>query len=182
MSEASSKSRVDLDAARASIRVEGPPPPADISSEGRPDGTIWDKEAPTRPPGYKGVQFPAHLKDMAAFFQEIILSEAFLLELCFDRTVDMVEQAVNSRLVGTDNFQGGEDGANGGPFTPTHYAGIAAPLAIELYKNVLLAVGAKEKEYKAVLEKALEKQRDLIEEATRARQKSPIGKSGIIIP
>jgi hypothetical protein len=182
MSEASNKSRPDLDAARAAIQVKGAPPATEIAAEERPDGTTWDKAAPTRPPGDKGVQFPPHLKDVAGFFNEIIQSESFLLELCFDRTMDMVADAVNHRLVGTDNFQGDGDGQLGGPFTPAHYAGIAAPMTVELYKSVITAVGAREDEYKVLVKKAHEWLKELTEEATRVRQKSPIGKSGIIIP
>ena len=182
MSEASSKPRPDLEAARAAIRVEGPPPPTGIAAEERPDGTVWDKAAPTRPPGDKGVTFPPHLKDVFAFFNEIIQSESFLLELCFDRTMDMVADAVNHRLVGTDNFQGDGDGQLGGPFTPAHYAGIAAPMTVELYKSVCGAVGGREEEYKSLVKKAHEKLQELTEEATRARKKSPVGKGGIIIP
>jgi hypothetical protein len=47
---------------------------------------------------------------------------------------------------------------------------------------VITAVGSREDEYKVLVKKAHEKLKELTEEATRARQKSPIGKSGIIIP
>jgi hypothetical protein len=181
MSEASSSpSRIDLDAARDAIRVKGPPPETEIGLEGRPDGTRWDKEAPTRPPGDEGIAVPPHLKEVADFFQEIINSEAFLLELCFDRTFDMVATAVGRRIIGTDMMDG--EGQTGGPFTPTHYAGIAGPMTVELYKSVLKSIEGQEKEYQAILKRAGEKAAELRQEAIRARQKSPIGKGGIVLP
>lgn len=182
MSEAnSSPNRVDLDAARASIRVNGAPPATDVGLEGRPDGTQWDKAAPTGPPGAKSIEIPAHLKEVYNFFQEVINSEAFLLELCFDRTYEMVQSAIYRRLHGTDNWAGDGDGQVG-PFTPTHFAGIAGPMTVELYKSVLQNIGGQEEEYKAILKRAGEKAQELREEANRVRQKSPVGKGGIILP
>lgn len=182
MSEASSSpSRVDLDAARASIRVQGPPPATDVGLEGRPDGTQWDKPAPTRAVGAKEIEIPAHLKEISDFFQEIINSEAFLLELCFDRTYEMVSAAIHRRLIGTDNWSGDGEGQVG-PFTPTHFAGIAGPMTVELYKSVLQNIGGQEEEYKAILKRAGEKAKELREEANRVRQKNPVGKGGIILP
>lgn len=181
MSEASSKARPDLESARDAIRVKGAPPPTDIALENRPDGTQWDKPAPTRPPGAKGIEMPPHLKELSAFFQEIVLSEGLVLEMCLDHTIDMVTDAVNRRLVGTDNFAG--DGENNiGPFTPTHYAGIAAPLAVELYKNVILSIAGQQDTYQELTKRAAANLEEIRKEADRVRQKSPIGKSGIIIP
>lgn len=183
MSDASSSpSRPDLEAARDSIRVQGPPPKTDVGLEDRPDGTVWDKDAPTLAPGDKGIPIPSHLKDVAGFFQEIILSESFLLELCFDRVYEMVETAINRRIIGTDMMAGDGQGQMGGPFTPTHYAGIAGPMTVELYKNVLRSVEAQEDTYKELVKKAGEKAEELRQEAIRARQKNPIGKGGIILP
>jgi hypothetical protein len=180
MSETNS-SRVDLEAARDAIRVKGAPPETKIADENVPDGTRWDKPAPTAPPNAKGIEVPPHLGEISAFFQEIVLSESLVLEMCFDHSINIVTDAVNRRLVGTDNFAG--DGENAmGPFTPTHYAGIAAPLAVELYKNVIISIGAQEDRYKELTKRAAEKLEDLRKEADRVRQKNPIGKSGIIIP
>jgi hypothetical protein len=181
MSDASRPlSRPDLDAARASIRVEGPPPVSTAPDQDHPEGTFWDKDAPTRAPGDKGIAVPGHLGELAAFFQEIVLSEAFLLELCFDRTLDMVTDGVNRRLVGTDHDPSG--GSPGGPFTAAHYAGIAAPMTVELYKNVLLNIGGQEVKYNEIVKRAAEKREELVQEKIRALQKSPIGKGGIIVP
>lgn len=178
MSEASGRGRVDLDEARDSIKVSGPPPLTDISRE----GTTWDKPAPTRPPGAKGVEIPPHLSEVHEFFQEIILSEGLVLELCLDQAIEMVTNAVNRRLVGTDNFTGDGDGA-GGPFTPAHYAGIATPLTIELYKNVLLSIDSQKATYEKLTKRAAEKLEEIQKEAARVRSKSPVGKgSSIIIP
>lgn len=181
MSEASSKVRPDYEAAKSAIKAQGAPPLTAIGGEGAPDGTRWDRPAPTGPPGAQGIEIPPHLKEISSFFQEIVLSEGLVLEICLDEAINMVTDAVNRRLVGTDNYAG--DGENNiGPFTPTHYAGIAAPLAVELYKNVVLSIGAQEDRYKELTKKASEKLDELRKEAQRIRQKSPIGPSGIIVP
>lgn len=174
--------RPDLDAARASIRVDGPPLLTSIGLEDRPDGTYWDKPAPTLVPGDKGIPVPAHLGELAAFFQEIILSESFLLELCFDRVYQMVETAINRRIIGTDGFAGDGEGSVGGPFTPTHYAGIAVPMTVELYKSVCGNIAGQEDKFKQIMERCGEKAEELRQEAIRARQKSPISKGGIVLP
>lgn len=110
------------------------------------EGTVFDKPAPTGPPTPPSRQIPVHLGKVIRFFESIIADESLLLDLCVDRAVGIVEFNYKKRLVGNDFF--------GDQPTAAHFVGMAAPLAVELYKQVLESIGARQDEYAALLKEA----------------------------
>jgi len=134
--------------------VLGPPPVF--------DGTKWDKEAPTGPPSPQKLAIPKHLERIVEFFNGIILDESLLIDLCLDRCMEVVRRNVESKMVGSDHWAG--DGQAGGPYTPAHYAAVAGPLTVELYKQVLNAIDGRKDEYGK-----------LVEEMNREREKNSPG-------
>ena len=156
------ETRPDVEAARAQMRVVGPPPVQDV--------TRWDKEPPTESPTPKKIPIPKHLNKIVDFFQGIIHSEALLIDLCLERCMDIVERNVTSKMVGIDHFAGeGQGGA--GPFTPVNFAAIAGPLTVELYKQALKAIESREAEYQA-----------LYAEMQEELKKNGASKSSIVLP
>lgn len=103
------------------------------SAQQPPEGTFWDKAAPTEPPAPPRRNLPAHLGEIIRFFDGIIADEGLLLDLCLDRVVGIVEFNFKKRLVGIDLM------AQDQP-TALHFMGVAAPLTVELYKQVLAAL------------------------------------------
>lgn len=162
--------RPDLETARAAIRVDGPPA-INGSGDDAPEATNWDKESPTGPPQKKVRPIPQHLTNLVRFFKNIILDESLLLEMCFDQCYEIVRDQINNNMVGTDYWQNGEQGAPSGPFTPTHYAQIAGPMTVELYKNVMKAIEGRSEEYGNILR-----------EATREREKNSPSGPKIFVP
>jgi hypothetical protein len=155
-------SRPDWESARATIAVPGAPPPL--------DGTKWDKEAPTGPPTPEKREIPKHLSGIFRFFNGVIMDESLLIDLCLERCMEIVRRNVESKIVGSDHWAG--DGqAGGGPYTPAHYAAVAGPLTVELYKQVLLAIDGRKEEYDK-----------LVEEMNREREKNSPGGPRIIVP
>jgi len=110
------------------------------------EGTVFDKPAPTGPPTPPSRQIPIHLSKVIRFFESIIADEGLLLDLCVDRAVGIVEFNYKKRLVGNDFF--------GDQPTAAHFVGMAAPLATELYKQVLASIEARQDEYTALLAEA----------------------------
>ena len=110
------------------------------------EGTVFDKEAPTGPPTPPTRSIPPHIKKLVRFFEGIIADESLLLDLCVDRTVGVVKFNYDKRVTGGDSF--GE--------TPTtmHLLMLAAPLAVELYKQVLVSIGDRRDEYEKLLAEA----------------------------
>lgn len=124
------------------------------------EGTVFDKPAPTGPPSPPVRAIPPHLQKVILFFEGIIADEGLLLDLCVDRTVGIVEYNYRKRLVGQDFF--------GDQPTPAHFVSMAAPLATELYKQVLASIMDRKDEYGRLLAEAQE-------EMTRgARTTTPI--------
>lgn len=121
--------------------------PANDPLNGR-DGTVFDKPAPTGPPSPPTRALPPHLKKVIQFFEGIIADEGLLLDLCVDRAVGIAEYNYKKRLVGQDFF--------GEQPTPMHFVGMAAPLAAELYKQVLASVVDRKDEYAKLLKEAQE--------------------------
>lgn len=162
MPDETDKSRPDWESARATMAVSGAPPLA--------DGTTFDKEAPTGAPTPQKLEIPKHLDKIVRFFNGIIMDESLLLDLCLDRSMEIVKRNVESKMVGIDHFAG--DGQGGmGPYTPAHYAAVAGPLTVELYKQVLKAIEGRQEEYGK-----------LIEEMTREREKNSPGGPRIFVP
>jgi len=110
------------------------------------EGTVFDKPAPTGPPTPPSRSIPIHLAKVIRFFESIIADEGLLLDLCVDRAVGIVEFNYKKRLVGNDFF--------GDQPTVAHFVGMAAPLATELYKQVLASIEARQDEYGALLAEA----------------------------
>lgn len=110
------------------------------------EGTVFDKPAPTGPPTPLTRQIPMHLGKVIRFFEGIIADESLLLDLCVDRAVGIVEFNYKKRLVGNDFF--------GDQPTAAHFVGMATPLAVELYKQVLVSIGDRQKEYSELLTEA----------------------------
>lgn len=171
MSDASSKqvSRPDLEAARLGMKVEQGAPP--VKGFEGPDGTRWDKESPKTTPNAQVRKIPAHLKKVVAFFNSLIADEGLLLDLCFEHAMELVQSTIEPRMVGTDNFVGDGEGTLGGPFNAATYAVVAGPMACELYKNVLIAIQGRAKEYE-----------EIVTEANREREQKNPGPSSIILP
>lgn len=155
------KPRPDWESARATMAVPGPPP--------LQDGTQWDKEAPTGPPTPKQLSVPKHLEGIVRFFNGIILDESLLIDLCLDRCMTIVQRNVEAKMVGSDHWAGDGQGSSG-PYTPSHYAAVAGPLTVELYKQVLKAIEGRQEEYGK-----------LIEEMSREREKNSPGGPRIIV-
>jgi len=110
------------------------------------EGTVFDKPAPSGPPTPPSRSIPAHLGKVIRFFESIIADEGLLLDLCVDRSVGIVEFNYKKRLVGNDFF--------GDQPTAAHFVGMAAPLAVELYKQVLSSIEARQDEYTVLLAEA----------------------------
>lgn len=120
----------------------------------RPDGVFWDKAAPTGPPAPPKRAVPSHLADVVKFFGEIVADEGFLLDLCLDKAVDMVAFNIEKRMVGSDLLQ------DGGQMHPFNVVAASAPLAVELYKNVLSSISGRKDEYEVILKAAQEKMKN----------------------
>lgn len=127
------------------------------------EGTVFDKPAPSGPPTPAARAIPTHLGKLVRFFEGKIADEGLLLDLCLDRAVGIVEFNYKKRLVGQDFF--------GDQPTPAHFVSMAAPLAVELYKQVLVAVADDRETYAKLLAEAQE-------EMTRGQRPA----SQIIVP
>lgn len=110
------------------------------------EGTVFDKPAPTGPPTPPSRAIPPHLKKLVLFMEGKIADEALLLDLCMDRAVGIVEFNYKKRLVGSDFF--------GEQPSAAHFIGMAVPLAVELYKQVLLSITDDKDAYAALLAEA----------------------------
>lgn len=116
------------------------------------EGTVFDKPAPTGPPAPPQRAIPMHLKKVVRFMSGIIADESLLLDLCVDRAVEIVKFNYDKRAFGSDLMESGP--------TPLHFVGMAAPLAVELYKQVLVSIGDRTAEYTALLAEAEKEMRD----------------------
>lgn len=110
------------------------------------EGTVFDKAAPSGPPTPPVRSIPPHLKKLVLFMESKIADESLLLDLCVDRCVGIVKFNYEKRLVGSDFF--------GEQPSAAHFIGMAAPLAVELYKQVLAAIVDDKDAYAALLVEA----------------------------
>lgn len=110
------------------------------------EGTIFDKEPPTGPPVPPTRSIPKHLMRLVRFFEGIIADESLLLDLCVDRCIGIVEFNYRKRVTGGDLM--------GEQPTAAHFAQIAAPLSVELYKQVLVSIGDQKEKYTELLTEA----------------------------
>lgn len=112
------------------------------------EGTVFDKAAPSGPPTPPSRAIPAHLGKLVRFFEGKIADEGLLLDLCVDRAVGIVEFNYKKRLVGADFFVDQP--------TAAHFVNMAAPLAVELYKQVLVSISDDRETYTKLLAEAQE--------------------------
>lgn len=127
------------EAKRALAPAGGPPEGPEVS---------WDKPPPSGPPEPPAA-FPAHLARIVDWFDQTIYMDSLLLDRCIKRAMEIVELAVRTRMAGIDLFRG--DGGGADPTHPMNYAALAAPMAIELYKQAVTAIERRADEYQAVL-------------------------------
>lgn len=126
------------------LRLVDPPGAPDPKK----DGIHWDKPAPTAPPGDMKRSVPKHLLKIAEFLGNIVADEAFLLDLCVDRAVEVVNFNCRKRMVGVDLLQ------DQGQMHPFNIVAAATPLAIELYRESLKSVEQQKDVYAKLLEEA----------------------------
>jgi hypothetical protein len=112
------------------------------------EGTVFDKPAPSGPPSPPARSIPPHLQKVIRFFEGIIADEGLVLDLCVDRAVGIVDFNYRKRLVGSDFF--------GDQPTAANFVAMAAPLAAELYKQVLASIADRKDEYAKLLSEAQE--------------------------
>ncbi len=108
------------------------------------EGTVFDKPAPTGPPSAPLRSIPSHLKKVVRFMESVIADESLLLDLCVDRAVGIVKFNYEKRAYGNDLFSDQQP-------TTLHFVGMAAPLAVELYKQVLVSITDRKEEYAELL-------------------------------
>jgi len=126
------------------------------------EGTTWDQPAPDGPPNPPKREVPKLLEPIVRFFEGIVMDEGLLVDLCLEHAMRIVDRNIKSKLYGIDMM---------GEYNAIHAASIAAPISIELYKQVLSAIGKREEEYNK-----------LYEEMTRARQAASPGGPKIVLP
>ncbi len=115
------------------------------------EGTVFDKPAPTGPPTPMPREIPAHLGKLTRYMEGKIADEGLLLDLCVDRAVGIAEFNYKKRCVGSDFF--------GDQPTAAHFVAMAMPLAVELYKQVLVAINDDKEEYAKLVTEAQEEMR-----------------------
>lgn len=113
------------------------------------EGTVFDKPAPTGPPTPMTRGIPPHYKKLVEYYEGIIGDEGLLLDLCVDRAVGIVEFNYKKRMVGSDYFASDQP-------TPAHFVGMAAPLAVELYKQVLSSIEHDAENFTKLIQEAKE--------------------------
>jgi hypothetical protein len=111
-----------------------------------PGEVTWDKPAPEGPPESTLPPTDPNLIPLLQYFSALIEPEAILLDMCVDRSMEIVRQNVRGRSVGIDDF------AEGNPTHPMNIASIAAPLAVELYRQCIDDVKKDPAQYVAAIE------------------------------
>lgn len=117
----------------------------------------FDKAAPTAPPGNIDLKIPPWLAEVYGWIGSIVADEAVVLDICLDRVVQIVQGVHDRGLVGIDHFPE----AYPGGMAPTrmNMVAVAAPLAVELYKQVLAAINERKGEFALLVAKAQEKKK-----------------------
>jgi hypothetical protein len=103
----------------------------------------WDKPAPTGPPTPLVRVYPEWMKGLVEWLDSIVGDEALVLDLAMGRAVEIVEFHHHRGLAGIDFFPEAGSG-----MTPSriNMVAVAAPLAVELYKQVLAALSTVRKD------------------------------------
>jgi hypothetical protein len=96
-----------------------------------PGEVTWDKPAPEGPPEGAIPPPDEDLAPLHRYFGGIIGPEAILLDMCMDRSIEIVRNNISARSAGIDNY------AEGNPTHPVHICSIAGPLAVELYRQCI---------------------------------------------
>ena len=129
------------------ILLPGEPDPAAVAAA-HPQGTIWDKPAPTGPPNKMERQVSPEFKPIVDWMQQVVLEESLVADLALERAIEIVEFNHNRGFFGIDAFT--ESGA-GGAAPRTNLVAMAVPLAVELYKQSLLSINQRKEELKELM-------------------------------
>ena len=102
-----------------------------------------DKPGPIAPPGEVSRGLPEWTSPIVDFLRQEISDEALVLDLCLEKAIEVVDWNYQKSIVGIEHFG---DGAGGGPgATRPIICGIAGPLALRLYEEVLKSVNGPKK-------------------------------------
>jgi len=119
---------------------------------GEPEGTIFDKPAPTAAPQPLVRKTPEWAQPIVDLIQKIVGDEGLVLDFCFEKCVSIVDFQYQRGLVGIDLFN-----EQGGPGSRLGLLSIASPLTVELYKQVVLSLaGPNSGAFDAAVKEALE--------------------------
>lgn len=122
----------------------------DGAQPAQPDFQGFDKTAPSSPPNAPVRYVTPGFEGVLKFIEGFVAEEGLVLDLCFERAIEIVETNLRRKTVGIDFFT-----ENNVP--PAILAAqLAAPMAVELYKQVLagLAHPENDKELKKLVEAA----------------------------
>lgn len=118
-----------------------------------PEGTVFDRPAPTAPPGIPREDVPDWFRPVRKYLSTLVSEEAVVLDLAYRKAFEIVDGTYRQGAVGIDCFID-ETGPGGG--SRISLARAAAPLAVELYRQVIEALGTvRAEEFRQVLERAL---------------------------
>lgn len=132
--------------------------PPDAAQVDQRQGTVWDKQAPKGPPTPEIRQVPVWFNDVYQWMQGLVNDEGLLLDLCLEKAVGIVEFNHNRGLAGIDFFP---EAGNGQAPSRGLFLSIAAPLAVELYKQALTSIDRNKGEFAKLVEAALAKKASL---------------------
>lgn len=123
----------------------------------------FDRPAPTAPPGRPVLKIPPWFAEVYAWIGGIVADEGVVLDICLERATQIVQGIHDRGLVGIDHFPEVQGG-----MAPTrmNMVAVAAPLAVELYKQVLASINERKGEFAALLARA----QDLKNAAESSRQ------------
>jgi len=132
--------------------------PKILDGSGKPvetEGTVWDKPGPTAPPGTPRENVPDWFLPVRAYLENLVSEESIVLDLSYRKAFEIVDGTYRRGAVGIDCFVD-ETGSGGG--SRIQVARAAAPLAVELYRQVIESLGTvRAEEFRKVLQRALEK-------------------------
>lgn len=109
-----------------------------MDPEDRMEVIDWgSSEAPKGPPGGLRREVPEWFRPVFDFLRATVIDEAVLLDLSFEHALGIVEMHHNAGFTGIDHFPASEGGQS---VSRAGLCAIAAPLAVELYRNALANV------------------------------------------
>jgi len=128
-------------------------------AQGLPEREIeveWDKPSPKTNPGVAERVVPEWFENVYQWLKGLVADESLVLDLCVERTIEIVQHNHDRGMVGIDHFP--EAGGNGG-MTANRISIVATamPLAVELYKQTLASIKEKEAEFGNLVADALKK-------------------------